>query len=275
MPQRNLSLGKVMHAALAQWLIEPTANLYELFEHAAADDLIHIKTNYFKKVGTAISETELENYYDDLALGTAMCKNYQQKYERPIFNGFEIIQPEVEIQVPIPNTSGFLKLRLDGIIKRQRDAALFVLEHKTYNARPRLDKLQMEDQFLAYVWGAEQTGLGYIAGIAYDGMWKRATPTRGSTFDDLFMRVLITRPRYEIENFGYQLAWEYDDMAVARESIRLGASESYLYPNRRWEGCFDCVFEKLCAMQSRGESWQDYKEINFVKLDADKEPVED
>jgi hypothetical protein len=86
-----------------------------------------------------------------------------------------------------------LDMRFDGLLLDDSDR-LHILERKTYKNRPKLASLQTNDQFLAYMWGAEQLGVGEIAGIAYDGLWRRdAVPKRNATFEDLFLRVTLRR----------------------------------------------------------------------------------
>jgi hypothetical protein len=266
-PRRSLSMGKMVHAALAQWLQEPEANLAELFAHAAAQDLLDIKTAYKKKVGADIWDTELTDYYEGVNLGVSMMNNYQQKWGTPIFDTFDCLQPEVELTIPIPDTQHFLKARLDGIIRERKTGDLYILEHKTYSNRPKEHKLEQDDQFLVYIWAARQMNLGDVVGLAYDGMWSRAAPPRGSTFDDLFTRLLIKRTEYAIESVGERLTHEAVLMEYAASAEHL-TMDNY---NRRWEGCHDCGFEQLCSLQSDGMEWESYMGTNYVHLDADKE----
>lgn len=267
-PKKSLSLGHTMHAALAQWLQEPHLTLAELFLTQAAEDRRKIEAAYLRQVGAKISDEEMVGFHEGVELGMHIANNYQKKWQTPLFNGFELVQAELNIEALVPGTKHKLSGRLDAIIRKVSTDELFVLEHKTYSSRPRPATLQMNDQFLAYIWLAQQLGLGPVAGIAYDGMWKRPTPPRGSTFDDLFTRLIITRPAFEIKQFGAILRKEVTDMA----QLATKKTEATFYPNRRWEGCdYDCSFVQLCTMQSRGEDWLAYRDANFVKMTADKE----
>jgi hypothetical protein len=148
-------------------------------------------------------------------------------------------------------------MRFDGLLLDDSDR-LHILERKTYKNRPKLASLQTNDQFLAYMWGAEQLGVGEIAGIAYDGLWRRdAVPKRNATFEDLFLRVTLTRTRAEFNEFAHMLPLELNDMYA-----KMDVPFEDLWFNRRWEGCYDCAFgvranrDDVCRAISRGEKAQ-------------------
>lgn len=276
-PRTNLALGKSVHAALAQWLIEPDASLPELFLHASAQDLGKIKAAYKSQVGADIGDDELAPYHESLQLGVSMMGNYQTKWGSPLFDGFTIVQAEVQLEIPIPTTDHMLEARLDGIVRRDATGDLYILEHKTYDARPRAEILQMNDQFLAYIWCAERLNIGKIMGIAYDGMWSRATPPRGSMFDDLFLRLIISRPRFEIDMFTEQLIYEANDMAALKEMYYDPTNNdrdrlAIPYPNRPWMGCTDDkMFDPLCTAMSVGDDYRHLLRTRYTKVTPDKE----
>ena len=164
--------------------------------------------------------------------------------------------------VACPDCSGggtmlhYLDMRFDGLII-DAEGNIHVLEHKTYNARPKLESLQTNDQFLAYIWGAEQLGLGEVAGLAYDGLWRRAAIPRGKTFEDLFMRHTLTRTPAEKAEFEHMLPIELNKMWMMRPSRVPFEDVTF---NRSWQGCWDCSFgpkkgrDDLCRAISRGET---------------------
>jgi hypothetical protein len=224
----------------------PEANLESLFVMCAANMQHQVTEDYHTRTGTHMSTQELTPILENIDLGRAMCANYQSYYHAPLPQGYELVSTEQEISVPIPDTNPqhFLSARLDALIRNKRTQQLYVFEKKTYGARPRIDELNANDQFLAYTWVLTQIDLGPVGGVAYDGMWKRATPPRDRTEADLFFRTLIHRPRAELEEFQIYLAQEATDMANP---------DLPLYINRRWEGCHDCEFNNLCTSMSRGE----------------------
>jgi hypothetical protein len=106
--------------------------------------------------------------------------------------------------------------------------------------------LAVSDQFIGYLWVAQQLESGSVLGVAYDGLWKRATPPQRPkklTIADLFCRTLIVPPQDMVIEYGVELAKTALEMA----------SDPYIYKNRVWQGCWDCSFEQLCRSQSSGD----------------------
>ena len=104
----------------------------------------------------------------------------------------------------------------------------------------------MQDQFLAYLWILRALNIGPVGGLAYDGAWKRKDPPRGSTLEDLFLRLRLNRSDRELDNFGIQLAIQANEMA----------SNPPIYMNRKWDGCWDCDLVEPCIAKLRGEDYQ-------------------
>lgn len=151
----------------------------------------------------------------------------------------------------------YLEGTLDALMQ---DAAgrLWILERKTYGSKPNEEALEMNDQFLGYLWLLTQLDMGEVGGILYDGMWKRTRETqRGPdrTLDKLFFRRPLIRSVDEIENFTIQLRDEVLDMADP---------ELRIYRNARWEGCWDCQFSNLCLAEFRGEDADHVREQYFM-----------
>ena len=286
-----LSTGTLVHAAHAAWLSSPRVPLVDHFMMAANDELTRIKAKYLTQVGCNISDEELTPLYESVEMGRAMCINYQKRWGQPLPDGFELWAPEQTVIVPVPGTyhkcpvcegegtlpgddtappsaqctncagRGITMHELagtfDGLMRDQK-GRMWILEHKTYKSRPNYEAMETNDQFLAYIWILTQLGVGTVAGVAYDGMWKRAEPPKGKTFEDLFLRMSITRPQYEIESFGRLLALEINEMG----------SNPAIYLNRRWEGCFDCDFNKICYATQRGEDVDYLTQRFYTKRDA-------
>lgn len=273
-----LALGRLVHESMAGWLDQDQAMLSdstiaykplaELFSDSATNELKRIMAAYREHVHVAMSESELEPFNALVELGYAMMKNYEEKYKTPVPEGFKLIATEQKVLIPIPQSTHYLECQFDGLIQHLESGRVFVLEHKTYERRPSDEHLQMNDQFLTYIWAANQLefdGKKFpVSGIAYNGMWKRATPPRGRVFDDLFLRKLLIRPVDELNELAMNLRMELEDMA----------NEPYIYPNRSWMGCFDCQFERLCATMSRGEDVQ-YALQSYKKRDTQLDVVDD
>lgn len=237
---------------------------------------------YVKATGHTPTDEEMQPLDDAIVLGACMAENYQAHYGVPLPPHLTFCSPEQEILVPIPGTdhdctecngtggieSGvqpyfprlpaytkcetcngtgvvphYLKARLDALAQ-DTQGSIYVVERKTYDKRPDLYLLEVSDQFIGYVWTAQQLNLGPVIGIAYDGLWKRATPPQRPkklTLEDLFVRTIIPPAQDEVDEYGTELARTVVDMA----------NNPYIYKNRQWQGCWDCSFEQLCRTQSQ------------------------
>lgn len=306
-----LNVGTLIHKGSQAWLLDTERKMsYEDHVTLASVDLLEkVQQRYLKQVGAPISAEEEEPLYEAIHFARTMAKNYEARWGTPLPDGFTLIRPEQHVMVPVPGTEhrceqchgqglvadseGFgtdcprcggdrsfeeyhyLDGRFDGLIQ---DAAgrIHILEHKTYNARPNAVALQNNDQFLGYMWLAIQLGIGDVAGLAYDGLWRRDKVPRGRTFEDLFLRHEITRSRAELLEFQRMLPNELNMMAA-----QLALPEDP-YINRRWMGCFDCSFDDkktangvsrtgLCSAISRGENVDAVRNLYYTTRDDDTE----
>jgi hypothetical protein len=230
----------MVHSALAQWLVEPDASLLKLYTDIATE-----------RIEALPNDTDLVSFMDLIQKGASLMIGYQKQYKTPLPNNYCLLQPEQEVHIAFYNAgddddSNFLKMKLDALVQDDHDT-IYVLEHKTYSRQPTQEALDMNDQFLAYIWGATKLGLGKVGGLLYDGIGKTKVPT--------YYRTLLYRSDYELSEFESTLTSEADDIERAT---------SY-FPNRRWEGCYDCNFVKLCVAQSRGED-TDYIKSEFFTV---------
>lgn len=282
-PKPYLDLGSMIHKTLAYWTQKPDLGTYVIdgreypvtlatvFVKIAAAHRQAIVAKYKVATGSEPSPEDMAPLLDAITLGTAMMHNYQEYYGEPLPPRLKYCLPEQEILIPIPgtehpcpdcgivpgmrvlnpcascNSTGiqrhYLKARLDALAADKRDN-LYIVERKTYDKRPDLSLLEVTDQFIGYVWSAQQLDTGNVVGIAYDGMWKRAVPPQRPkklALSDLFTRTLITPSQDEVDEYGVELARTVMEMA----------NDPYIYKNRVWQGCWDCSFEYLCRTQSQ------------------------
>lgn len=257
-----LELGGLIHKTLAQWLIDPDLESNPAFERSlgnvfmtfAAARLEELKRQYKQVVGAEISDDELDPLYDSILLGKAMMENYQAYYKQPLSDNMKFAAAEQEVQVPIPGTEHYLRATFDGLIQDER-GYLYVLEHKTYGRRPRIENLHTNDQFTGYTWAANQLNVGPVVGVAYDGMWKRATVPKRNEREDLFLRTTIRKPQEELDEWGRHLT---------EQALEMSDPNIPIYPNRRWEGCSDCGYQTICTAQSRGEPVEDLIKLTYT-----------
>lgn len=298
-PATALSLGTFVHAALGGWIVDASASPKKAFLEAARDERARIQRVYSERnPGLTLPESSLGRLDDGIALGYAMMVNYEQHWREPLPAGFTVVAQEQRILVPVPGTEHtqewlwdselgeaklvkygetkfhYLSGRLDGIIKDKRDR-LYVLEHKTYGLRPREDVLRSTDQFVGYQWMLTQLDLGYpVAGVAYDGLWKRAeipktVDRRPGVRADLFCRLRIEHGVDVLQEFQRELAAELLEMA----------NNPPIYKNRTSDGsCFwGCGAEPLCAAISHGEDYHHIIKTEYAPKpqDADLEKQDD
>jgi len=243
----HLNVGTIFHLAQQKWITDPSKDLNFHVLDAAAEIQEQTIANYTKTVGVPPSSIELLTLHESIDMALSMCANYYIRYKVPLPPEYTLVSAEQKIAVPIPGTPHRLAGRLDGLI-RHHTGRLDVLERKTYKSRPNLKGLQSNFQFLAYMWLLQQLNLtDKTPLICYDGAWRRTEPPKGRTFDDLFLRVTITRSQAELDEFGAFLP------VIATEMYELYKNPTKAFPNRQWRGCFDCQFDTLCTAQSRGE----------------------
>lgn len=285
--------GTLHHAGLEAWTNDPTLTaqqLDEVYMTLAKEEVLKACAVYKEQTGMNFMTTELEPYWEAVTLGRAMMKNYHEYHHTPLPPGFTPIQMEQTIVVPIPNAISnckicinipdwgkavnlplwspqcrecngtgqvqhYLEGKVDGVLTSNETGLYYVLERKTYGARPNADSLEYNDQFLGYDWLLGNiVGFENAVGIAYDGAWKRATPPKGRVMSDLFYRTLLTRSQHELKLFGEQLAVE-----------AMAMYNTTRYTNRRWEGCYDCSYKKLCDAKWKGDDLESIKRVYYTK----------
>lgn len=300
-----LSVGTLIHQGSQAWLEaaardERTLSYEDHVTIASEAMLVKAQARYLKQVGASISPDEEAVLYEAIYFARTMARNYEARWGTPLPDGFSLIRAEQRVLVPIAGTEhacdacagrgwvpgplesegrcptcdgdGFelhyLDGRFDGLIQ-DRGGRIHILEHKTYNSRPNTEALAHNDQFLAYMWLAIQLDIGDVAGLAYDGLWRRDAVPKGRTFEDLFMRTTITRGRNELAEFERMLPNELNMMAANL------AADTDPYINRQWKGCFDCSFDDkkgrtgLCTAISRGENVDAIRKMYYTTRDDD------
>lgn len=291
-----LATGHLWHQVMAEWALKPTEHPSELCLTLANQEIDAVSKAYLERIGAPISPIELESYYGQVGLVMNMVKNYYDHWGMPLPEGFSLVSPEQTCVIPIPGTehtcdtcggSGtwedgsnprgpcptctgngstphYLAGTLDALIS-DTYGRVYVLERKTYGQRPKIEVLNMQDQFLAYLWIVRELGIGEVGGLAYDGAWKREVPPKGSILKDLFLRVLLTRNSIELDRFTFQL----------RDIVLDMANSPAIYPNRRWDGCWDCDFVEPCIAQERGEDFHYIFDTKFTRRPREEDSTRD
>jgi hypothetical protein len=268
----HLSTGTIVHRALQLWLVDGSQSLYEHAVAASSEEQDKVRASYKKAVGTYPSDSELLTLHEAIDAALTMCEMYMLKYSSPLPDDYRLFMPEQKIRVPIPGTPHHLEGKLDALIQHISTGRYDILEHKTYKNRPKLADLQYNFQFICYIWLVMQLNLtDQIPYIAYDGMWRRGSIPRGKTLDDMFARYVLVRTPHELQEFEKFLARQTNDMAMTYINPALHA-----YPNRRWEGCWDCSgISKICDAMTRGEDTSSLIETQFVARTDDNDEESD
>lgn len=298
----SLNVGTIVHRAHQLWLERPDTSLIAHAMQASVEAQAQVRENYYRQVGTYPSDGEMLITHESVDMALTMCENYEIKYGTPLPPEYKLLAAEQKVRVPVLGTehkcvecrgtgtyiveglelhtcpacdgSGtarhMLEGKLDGLIQHT-SGRIDVLEHKTYGARPNRTVMQMNDQFIAYLWLVQQLGFNahLDSCIAYDGLWRRDKVPRGRTFDDLFARYTLTRTPDELKEFARFLPLELNDMA------HLYAHPETAYINRQWLGCNDCGVIDLCVAMSRKEDTTALLTTKYTKrtddLDTDDE----
>jgi len=279
-PGVPLFLGHLVHFTIEDWFndpnIDPPAQVREYGERG----LTYMRQRY---IDVNSVPPVIDAHEEAVDLAEAMMRNYRDYYQTPVPPGFELIATEKQFIVPIPHTghcvkcgllidgpfkmscvgrsysehewgTHYLEGTLDAVIRNRKTGALWVVDHKTYERLPSSTELAMNDQFLTYQWITTQlVAMGQLeepaVGTLYNGLWKRAEPTKAKpNFGDLFHREFILRKPEEVEEHGRMLALEVGEM---------GSPGLPIYLNRAWSTCTYCAFKDACIARSRGEdaSW--------------------
>jgi hypothetical protein len=274
-----LGIGRLWHQTQAEWSLRPLADPNELALDLANTELDRVREAYFTNIGAPISEIELGPIYDQMRIVLSMVRNYHTRWGTPLPAGFTMVAPEQTCVIPVPGTrhtaedcslyghencdgQHYLEGTLDGLIADDYQR-VYVLERKTYGQRPKVEVLNMQDQFLAYLWILRSLGIGEVGGLAYDGAWKREVPPKGSTLEDLFIRVRLNRNKHELDRFAEHLTLEVTEMA----------NNPPIYINRRWDGCWDCDFQSPCIAQERGEDFGFLLQSQFTRRPISEDSV--
>ena len=288
-----LGVGTVVHDAgrawLDDWYTHDGAPQSTYVTHAMLQidaQVQKARERYKRQVGVEMSSVEEDALWEIGHYARTMCENYEIRWGRPLPEGFTLVSPEQRAQIPVPGTEHeceychgarrlgseqidcpechetgvmlhHLDMRFDALIA-DRMGRIHVYERKTYNSRPKESALAHSDQFLAYIWGARQLGVGNVVGLAYDGLWRRDKVPKGRSFEDLFFRYEHLRSEAEFAEFSRLLPYELNEMYSKRPEVRPLETLPF---DRRWMGCFDCRFDDgkdgqpgVCSAMSRGET---------------------
>jgi len=273
-PKPALALGSLIHKAGELWILDenPTSTptkFKDIFISQAAQARLAFANLYLSTFNRLPTQSEQDELLGMEVLGMHMCQNYQDFYKTPIPHGYTLVRPEQQVVVAIPGTEHcvnpycnkptdgyctagpscgpiephYLAGQLDAVLGDLRDR-LFVYERKTFGRRTHPIHLNRAWQFKAYNWILRQTTNSEVAGILYDGLWKRhgTEPSwQGAhpkyTLADLFLRHYMQHSMSVLEEFEVGLTAIVNEMANPNTQP---------YPHVPWQTCTDCSYLELC-----------------------------
>lgn len=267
-----LNVGTLMHRGGQLWLEQPEGSLKSHMMTAANEMLAEIKAKYQRIVGGEPSQAELATTYESIYLALAMAENYQQRYGTPLPPEYKLVSAEQIMRVPIPGTDHYLEGRLDALLHHVPTGRFDILERKTYANRPKEHDLRYNFQFQAYRY-IVKTITNFpddmLPVICYDGLWRRAEPPRGRTFEDLFSRYQLRTTPAELQDFEVQIASLANQMAYMYENPHTA------FPHRPWNGCWDCQITELCDSMTRHEDYELLIQANYAERTDDFVPPDE
>lgn len=292
-PHRAFHVGGVVHQVLeAQVSLGHRPNVLALVEQGEQE----LEDNYREVVGVGWSGVERELLGESRELIVGICNHYFNHWGEvnPLGEDFRYVHAELTFSVPIPGTPHNLRGTIDGIAQHG-SGDIYLVEHKTTSMGfPEVSDLQTARQLQAYCWAARVLLDRPVHGIIYDGIAKKvpsvpkvtmkgelsraviattpeiyraaikALELREEDYADVlakldgpsqfFRRHVIKFPQKSLDLFGEQLKAIVTDMANP---------ELPLYPNRVWQGCWDCRFQELCTSEQMGEDIDTYIRLKY------------
>lgn len=199
---------------------------------------------------------------------------------------------------------------MDLLLECEETSKIWILDHKTFKQRRGASDINF--QFNSYMWAVERLlGPGTCGGFVYDGistkdptyprLLKNGTLSRQwiDTTEHVYLGALqeydldpkdykqfllrlrqrdnsteglfYTRKMIPANRKGLQSQEQYL-MQIARDMLTV--DESGIYPNFRWQGCWDCSVQDLCQAMHYQEDTTFVIENNYYHSDAPYGTVE-
>lgn len=255
-PNDALEFGTAIHVALEKYYASGSDPV-KVFQHWMDEKTIDV-SKFQSGAGRSRKLGPRE-------LGSRMMQNYVAEYARK--EPFDIIATEQEISraIPIPRDEPkvvsdpskrfFLATRIDAIVYNRVLGSHWVLEHKTFE-RFYPGQLDQNHQFVIEKFVAEGWLKAPIAGVIYNGLWKRdkATPAQPR----LFQRHPIHINERQVEVMLHRIYWQLKDLASPNYRV---------YPEPSSLKCQYCSFRQPCTEYMRGGDWSFLLENTYKQVD--------
>lgn len=302
-PHSAFHVGAVVHQALeAQVSLGHRPNVEVLIDKAEEE----LEDFYRSIVGTGWSKEERDRLMTSRQTILGVTKHYFDYYgsENPLADLNCVYKhAELTFEVPIPGTEHTFKGTIDGIAEHD-SGEVFLVEHKTTSMGfPSATDLQIGRQLQAYVWASRSLLGKPVAGIIYDGISKKVPSVPSLTQAGLVSRAVITttpeifRMALKANN---QTELGYEDILAKLDSqspffqrhvikftnkaldlfgeqlkqivTDMTNPDLPLYPNRVWQGCWDCHYQELCTSQQLGEDYEVIMDLKYTRESEARNP---
>ena len=302
MPSAALHVGSGFHEALEA---NALGNDWREAVHEWAYEELHkFRDHYVKQVGAEPSEAELQSFYDAEDQINELMVRYFARYgeDNPIGPRYKYIAVEQTCEVPIPGTDGKFTFTLDGLAQDQKDGTFWVVEHKTYSSKPDMDRLSTDHQITSYAWAVAAILGEKITGFLYDGMSKkvptvpailkstgRLSEAFTETIDGISYRQAIVNHGLDEADYAVMLKrlderdqlpqtpfftrWKIPVLQAQIDAFASYLPDVYndmvndpaLYPNFRFDGCWDCGVRDLCKAMQLGDDVEWLKRTYYMQ----------
>ena len=266
-----LWFGEGVHQCLAEYYTkEPKDSIQSFFEKRWFQ--------YVKDTATEHSEETLVGLSTDSDLAVGMLCSYHDQYRD---SKLETIAIERELEVKVKGVRVKLVGKMDRLVIDENEN-LWVVDHKTAREFPPLERLEVDDQFTAYLWMLREHGIK-VKGLIYNGLRKKLPiyppllqkgglskaqnidTTRTIYLDAIngygldradyedvltrleqnrfFMREKVLRTRRHLDVFGENVAAEIREMS---------SKKTVMFPNFTKDCAHDCPYKLLCRCVQDG-----------------------
>lgn len=164
-PQTPLLFGSGIHAALGTYYRKRSGLLDEIYRDWMELEVFKLKS----KLGAAyeLYRSEIEEL---VTLGVGVLKNYQMWAESEGRDDFEVLETEVNFELPVADGLLF-RGRIDGLL-RADNGLLWIFEHKTASNFGNLEWTAYDAQCTGYVWAASQLADSPVQGMLFNFLRK-------------------------------------------------------------------------------------------------------
>jgi len=264
--------GQVMHSALEAYHDPELSNDREAGQvYVARADAARVVFQAHWEAATAKAQKELgflwsyavDEWDAHEKLGKTMLEGYFRADVMANTDIGKVLATERRFRVRIPGTNGYLTGQLDlltdvGPRGREEKRAW---DHKNLSSQHNSSLLDQDDQLSGYAWIHREVTGETLDSVAYNVLLKKlpvSEKTGKPTKSQLFVRDVTYRSNKQLDEFGRNLAKEWEDMK------RVAANPDEAYPNPSQFNCPGCPVRQICVAMMQGEDYEHLIKTGFV-----------